>query len=686
MMRCTLRSLILVVALLVAATLVAAPQPVASASPAAVTTASSTQRHFGAGAYTAVRDAVAAASRSCSVSNDALTAMVLAPVFGESSAATTPETAPAPMTLSRFDEWSGVKATDTNKNANYGLYAFQNPSTTYKRAFWNPGIGIWQFDSAGLGAPLTTVEAMDVGVVAGAVAGEVSGRYCAATGTDAQRRDAAWAAWSACDLVVNGVKACEGFFQEMMGTTPPFQNLVLVDGISALGGVKARTCSLDGVSGTLPCWYVEPSVGVIEGATAWATWTPLDGGSPTATPTPLSAPFYVVDRGTTEERHWLRADTGYDIDIRASRTIGKNARPRSNQAGSGLTWTGSSTLCDVTTGRGLCGPVPPAGVSSKAFTINGTYQPIHLDANGDGRGDIIWYTPDSSTDPIWIGTGPGTFASYSTQVTKSYETSVLDADGDGDDDLLWYEKSTGTTYLWRYAGNGTFSSQLVGNQVPNRQALPLQIDADAPKEIFWYGPGSIPDTVWSWDGTKYVSSARTVSGSTYQPFVGDFDGNDRDDIVWYAPGTAADWIWFHGVTGNMTAKSITINSTFITGVGRLDGDMRDDIFWYGSGSAPDSVWFGGSGGVFAVQGFSVNKPYQPSIADVLGTTRDQVIWYAPGPASDAMWQWTDDRVMSSQELVLPKTQQPIVGLFSVGATDGILWYGVGTLSDVLWYR
>ena len=66
------------------------------------------------------------------------------------------------MTLSRYDEWTGTFGTRATPDANYGLYAFRNPNTAYQRAYWHPGIGIWQYDSAGLGAPLTTVEAMDV--------------------------------------------------------------------------------------------------------------------------------------------------------------------------------------------------------------------------------------------------------------------------------------------------------------------------------------------------------------------------------------------------------------------------------------------------------------------------------------------------------------------------------------------
>src|SRR5688572_19558536 len=69
----------------------------AETTAAAEAEASSTERYFGAGAFTAVRDAVAATSRPCAITNDGLTALVLAPVFSESSAATTASSAPSPM-------------------------------------------------------------------------------------------------------------------------------------------------------------------------------------------------------------------------------------------------------------------------------------------------------------------------------------------------------------------------------------------------------------------------------------------------------------------------------------------------------------------------------------------------------------------------------------------------------------
>ena len=637
-----------------------------------------TERYFGQEAYNAVRAAVTATSRPCTISTDGLTALVLAPVFKESSAATTPSTAPAPMTLSRYDEWSGTFGTTNNQDANYGLYAFRDPFTPYQRAYWHPGIGIWQYDSAGLGAPFTAIESMHVGVMAADVARIMSTRYCAASGTDQDRRYAAWTDWGfPCTL-------CEGFFDEMYNTVPKFANLNMVSGITALGGVVQHTCALQGVAGTRPCWYVDPRVGVIQGATAWATLSPDGGSGPTVPPAPLSRAFYVVDRGTTEERHWLRADTGYGIDIRATRTIGRNARPRSTQPGSGLTWASTSGLCDITASRGACVPVPPAGVTSKAISVASGYRPVSLDANGDGKGDVLWYRPGSGSDAIWLGAGAGSFASHPLSVSTTYDDVLTgDIDDDGDDDVLWYAHATGSAFLWRSKGDGTFTS--VGlTPGSGRRPLLLDTDGNGDDEIFWYGPGSLSDSLWNWVGTNFSHSPRSVSG-TFGPVVGDFDGNGREDILWYAAGSATDYLWLHSASGTVTSPR-KIVGRYQPMVGDLDGDLRDDIVWYAPGSPGDNVWFGAPFGAFASKSISVKGYYYPFVADITGTGRDSVVWYAPGTGSDFLWSWSTGRVQTSSPLLLPGFHFPVVGGFSTGGTGGVLWYQAALPTDVIWYR
>lgn len=312
-------------------------------------------RYFGKGAYDGVRAAAAATPRSCALSDDELAALVMAPVFKEVSMAETPRTAPSPMTLSRWDEWTGVLSGSNNLDANYGLYAFRDPATPYRNAYWTPGIGIFQYDVAGVGKPYTAAEMMSVEFIAGDVARGMAGRYCAASGDPAARRAAAWQPWSG----LGGVGKSEALFHDMMGPGhPPFSTIGLVDGIDNTGGMISHTCRLGGVP--VACAYVDPAKA--QGANWWAKDN-VGGGSPTEGEAPLTAPFYVVKRNGYEERHWKAVDTGYPVDISARRRIGQNARPRDGEPGSGLEWFASSDLCDTERPETGCPLAPPAAAA-----------------------------------------------------------------------------------------------------------------------------------------------------------------------------------------------------------------------------------------------------------------------------------------------------------------------------------
>ena len=292
---------------------------------------------------------MAATPRSCALSDDELTALVMAPIFKEVSMATTPDAAPSPMTLSRWDEWTGLVSGSNNMNANYGLYAFRDPATPFPRAYWTPGVGIFQYDSAGVGAPFTAAQLIDVQFVAGDVTAGMAARYCASGGS----RAAAWEPWAA----LGGIAKSEALYQEML--TPglaPFARIGLVDGIEVAGGMQPRTCLVGGQS--LPCWYVDPARA--QGANWWATDDPT-GGAVGSGEAPLTAPFYVISRGDGyEERYWMSVDTGYAVNISARRTLGQNARPRDGEPASGLEWWQGADLCDTARPEMGCVPPPPA--------------------------------------------------------------------------------------------------------------------------------------------------------------------------------------------------------------------------------------------------------------------------------------------------------------------------------------
>ena len=251
--------------------------------------------------------------KRCGLSTHELAALMLAPTFPETGAPTT--SSPSPMTLSRWDNQSG-------------LHSFGS-SGSYRKAFWHPGIGPWQFDSAGLGAYDGAHGRIDTFVAAARAADTMASRWCASSGSASARRAYVWAPWYGC-----GSSTCQTIFGQIYnGST-----LVGVNGsaaVSRTGGMQKRTCTGPGVSGPFTCWRVDPARA--EGHSAFA--------AEHFGPSPITAPFYVYTTGGLEYRFWLKADTGYDTGIWATRPLGANAR-------SSITWRSGQPLVDQ-------GSVPP---------------------------------------------------------------------------------------------------------------------------------------------------------------------------------------------------------------------------------------------------------------------------------------------------------------------------------------
>ncbi len=289
---------------LVVGTLVVGPggdQPPASAA--------GTARRFGS---TPLEDVLhwAAEERRCGLTTNRLAALMLAPTYPETGAPATE--APSPMTLSRWDD-------------QVGLHSFRTLAGQ-SRAFWHPGIGAWQFDSAGLGAPYTAAQRIDTYVIAARTAAVMADRWCSGRSIDY-----VWAPWYGC-----GGGVCRSIYRSIY--RPATDRLVGVGEqatVGRRGGMTRHTCEGPGRAGTFTCWRVDPARA--EGFRAFT--------APGYGPAPISAPFYVYAADGREYRHWLRRDTGYQQGVWASRPLGANAR-------TSLSWHRGETLTVVTPSRG----------------------------------------------------------------------------------------------------------------------------------------------------------------------------------------------------------------------------------------------------------------------------------------------------------------------------------------------
>ena len=621
---------------------------VLSLLPAAPAAADGESRTFGS---QPLDDVLAQATKhaSCGVNRDQLAAMVLAMTFPESGA--DPDESPSPMTMSRWD-------------TNAALYAFGDKNTPYKTAFWHPGIGPWQWDDiSGIG--LSAAQRMNTAIAAAATTETVIKRYCtkiAEGKTRAEARDHAWGPWVAC---WSGL--CESIYNDLVSGSN-LVNLIRDRSTTRHGGVLARTCEILGQDGTFPCSYVDPARA--QGSTDWSI--------PGFGPSPLTAPFYSYVRGSDEHRTWLGADTGHRIDINASKRLSANSR-------AGLSWTSNIALCDRTTGRGVCDPVPPKGTGYAVLTVNGHYEPIVGDWNGDGYDEPLWYGPGTGADNLWLSKGNGTFVNgWSVRVDRDAQPLVGDFDGNGRDDILWYVAGPVTEVIWWGGNPATSTATSITN---GYQPLVGDFDGNGTSDIIWYAAGPSPDYVWFGLTNRTFDNRQIHLNGTYTPLIGDFDGDGRTDVFWYAPGPAADSVWWGHAGRGFAATALTVNGTYIPLIGDYNGDGRDDIFWYAPGPGADSVWFGLASRTFGPRATNVNGTYLPVIADFDGPDApggDDIVWYAAGTGADSLWRSDRNGNFAPEPVRLDGTYQPYVGNFADTAADDVIWYGPGPGRDAMW--
>ena len=307
---------------------------------------------------------------NCGLSSVDLAAMMIVPTYFEAGG-----TLPSPMTLSRWDNTSGGRV------SNAKLFAFGRTSGAYVNAFFSPGIGLWQFDSAGRW-DLTAAEAINATSAANQASLTIAYRWCTAPASKLAspqlRRQYAWGPWYGCSF--GNSTSCEDTFKQLV-TSDGKLNTSFDAAVSRTGGMQQRTCNLRGIGDGLTCFYINPALA--EGSRGWQGGT-YDGSGNSVTPLPK--PFYSVRANGNEYRVWLKEDTGYDINITASKQVTADAR-----APSALTWTPSTVLCDTSTRRGFCGNVNPEG----------SFDAVTQDQAGKVR-VAGWAFDGDTTDPIQV--------------------------------------------------------------------------------------------------------------------------------------------------------------------------------------------------------------------------------------------------------------------------------------------
>lgn len=246
---------------------------------------------------------------------------------------------------------------------------------------------------------------------------------------------------------------------------------------------------------------------------------------------------------------------------------------------------------------------------------------------------------------------------------------------------------------------------VVGDFIP----LAGDFDGNGQDEVFWYGPGSAPDSMWRQraPGFCWKTVPVNVSG-TYLPLVGDFGGDGYDDIMWIGPGNDPDRLWLGQADGASshafvmtTMPSIDVSAAARPFVGDFDVDGASDVFLYDPGvsthevrysnALPESVPVRANQPIWRSIDVTVHGTYQPIVGEFhTGGGQRLIFWdKAGGTAGDRHWSGNlapdTGFTPHNMDMLVAGDYQPLVGDYDRDHDDDIFWYEAGPAPDALWW-
>jgi hypothetical protein len=181
----------------------------------------------------------------------------------------------------------------------------------------------------------------------------------------------------------------------------------------------------------------------------------------------------------------------------------------------------------------------PLTMTSRAITVNGTFQPVAGDFDGNGFADVFWYAPGPATDHLWFLSGTETRSRSQTSVPApvrgTYTPLVGNLVGSADNlELAFIAPGPGADSVWTFGASGAHASRDVTTSL---SGTPIVLQGTPDRVLLWV-PGFAP-----WVESIDPFGTQPVGGSSfdarYRPLVGDFTGaGGTASILWYAPGSA----------------------------------------------------------------------------------------------------------------------------------------------------
>ena len=238
--------------------------------------------------------------------------------------------------------------------------------------------------------------------------------------------------------------------------------------------------------------------------------------------------------------------------------------------------------------------------SSKKVSISGAnYQPkVLFDGRGVGaKDDVLFLGPGSVPDYLWhftdqVGTtdyiGPGTWASRTLRVNGSYQLVVGDWNGDFLDDVVLYQPGTANDYKWISKTTGTFTET---NLSINGTYQPVTVRHEDIDGIYFWASGSANEVYWNSNGTSFVNKPveqypwMTGVASSYGGNGVLIQSDVERDLFVYADGSSAEDYYLANPNHDFGVATQVATGDF-------DNDGVFDTVWYGPGTRKDEVWYG----------------------------------------------------------------------------------------------
>jgi hypothetical protein len=283
-----------------------------------------------------------------------------------------------------------------------------------------------------------------------------------------------------------------------------------------------------------------------------------------------------------------------------------------------------------------------------------------LDANGDGKSDLLFYIHDENRFVIWFMDGTSRIRSESTPMGGGMHlVDSGDFNGDGKDDLLFVNNASRSFKMALRTDNG-YSIQALPYTYSDT-AYPLavgDIDGNHRADIVFRGstPGLI--SIWYMSGASRIKS-NAFSVPTNYEFVacGDLNGDGRQDIVMTdASGhillDTSKGTYFTTKVLSSTYKS----SSYLVGAGDINGDGRADLlFTSGSGTRVVAWMMNGSIKEGSFSG-EISTAYRlPGHGDFDGDRRDDIILFNPSNRQITFFFSTGHSFSASTLALRPKS-------------------------------